>query len=66
MYNTGISNNPNRNKSENQHKIYWREITAPYLSIARAKMKINLFSIVAHRKSPNITKVKLVCDCKII
>ena len=38
MYNTGISNNPNRNKSENQHKIYWREITAPYLPSKNGKL----------------------------
>ena len=38
MYNTGISNNPNQNKSENQHKIYWREITAPYLPSKNGKL----------------------------
>ena len=39
MYNTGISKLFLINHYENQHKIYWREITAPYLSIARAKME---------------------------
>ena len=55
MYNTGISNNPNQNKSENQHKIYWREITEPYLPSKNRKL-ICLVPYVAPTKIPNSTK----------